>query len=68
VTTIPAGIRGFIAYTTARYDLLMAAGTIVTIPVLIMFFTMQKKFISGMTAGAVKVNPLFDGQIERYIN
>jgi len=54
VTTIPAGIRGFIAYTTARYDLLMAAGTIVTIPVLIMFFTMQKKFISGMTAGAVK--------------
>ncbi|NLU28002.1 carbohydrate ABC transporter permease [Acetivibrio thermocellus] len=54
VTTIPAGIRGFIAYTTARYDLLMAAGTIVTIPVLIMFFTMQKRFISGMTAGAVK--------------
>ncbi|WP_243467133.1 carbohydrate ABC transporter permease [Acetivibrio straminisolvens] len=54
VTTIPVGIRAFIAYTTARYDLLMAAGSIVTVPVLIMFFSMQKKFISGMTAGAVK--------------
>ncbi|HOM01246.1 MAG TPA: carbohydrate ABC transporter permease [Acetivibrio sp.] len=54
VTTIPVGIRAFVAFTTARYDLLMAAGSIVTVPVLIMFFTMQKKFISGMTAGAVK--------------
>ncbi|RXE59840.1 carbohydrate ABC transporter permease [Acetivibrio mesophilus] len=54
VLTIPVGIRAFIAYTTARYDLLMAAGSVVTVPVLIMFFTMQKKFISGMTAGAVK--------------
>lgn len=54
VLTIPVGIRSFIAYTTARYDLLMAAGSVVTIPVLIMFFSMQKKFISGMTAGAVK--------------
>ena len=32
----------------------MAAGSVVTVPVLIMFFSMQKKFISGMTAGAVK--------------
>lgn len=54
VLTVPVGIRAFIAYTTARYDLLLAAGSIVTVPVLIMFFSMQKKFISGMTAGAVK--------------
>jgi len=54
VFTIPVGIRAFIAHTLARYDLLMAAGSVVTIPVLIMFFSMQKKFISGMTAGAVK--------------
>lgn len=54
VMTIPVGIRAFIAFTTARYDLLLAAGSLVTVPVLIAFFTMQKKFISGMTAGAVK--------------
>ena len=54
VFTIPVGIRAFIAHTIARYDLLMAAGSVVTVPVLIMFFSMQKKFISGMTAGAVK--------------
>ncbi|GKU26438.1 carbohydrate ABC transporter permease [Clostridium folliculivorans] len=52
--TIPVGIRLYVGNYQNRYDLMMAASVVTTIPVLIMFFTLQKKFISGMTAGAVK--------------
>lgn len=54
VATIPVGIRLYVGNYQNRYDLLMAAGVVSTIPILILFFTLQKKFISGMTAGAVK--------------
>ncbi|MFW2489180.1 carbohydrate ABC transporter permease [Clostridium chromiireducens] len=52
--TIPVGIRLYVGNFQNRYDLMMAASVVTTIPVLIMFFALQKKFISGMTAGAVK--------------
>lgn len=54
VATIPVGIRLYVGNYQNRYDLLMAAGVVSTIPILIIFFTLQKKFISGITAGAVK--------------
>lgn len=54
VQTIPVGIRLFVGQYTNRYDLLMSAATVVTLPVIITFFLTQKYFISGMTAGAVK--------------
>ncbi|WP_398506915.1 carbohydrate ABC transporter permease [Thermoanaerobacterium thermosaccharolyticum] len=54
VQTIPVGIRLFVGQYQNRYDLLMAASTVVTIPIALMFFLLQKYFISGMTAGAVK--------------
>lgn len=54
VQTIPVGIRLFVGQYTNRYDLLMSAATVVTVPVIITFFMTQKYFISGMTAGAVK--------------
>lgn len=54
VQTIPVGIRLFVGQYTNRYDLLMSAATVVTLPVVITFFITQKYFISGMTAGAVK--------------
>lgn len=52
--TIPIGIRLYVGQFQNRYDLLMAAATVTTIPVLITFFATQKWFISGMTAGSVK--------------
>lgn len=52
--TIPVGIRLYVGNYQNRYDLMMAASVVTTIPVLIIFFALQKKFISGMTAGAVK--------------
>ncbi|MBC8059503.1 MAG: carbohydrate ABC transporter permease [Clostridiaceae bacterium] len=52
--TIPVGIRLYVGNYQNRYDLMMAASVVTTLPVLIMFFLLQKKFISGMTAGSVK--------------
>jgi multiple sugar transport system permease protein len=54
VATIPVGIRLYVGNFQNRYDLLMAAGCVTTLPVLIIFFTLQKQFIRGMTAGSVK--------------
>ncbi len=52
--TIPVGIRNFAGNYQNRYDLMMAAATIATIPVMILFFMMQKQIVSGLTSGAVK--------------
>jgi multiple sugar transport system permease protein len=52
--TIPVGIRLFVGNFQNRYDLMMAAATVSTIPVMILFFIMQKHIVSGLTAGAVK--------------
>lgn len=54
VATIPVGIRLYVGNYQNRYDLLMASGSVTTLPVLIIFFGLQKQFIRGMTAGAVK--------------
>lgn len=54
VATIPIGIRLYVGQFQNRYDLLMAAATVTTIPVLVTFFLTQRWFISGMTAGSVK--------------
>jgi len=52
--TIPVGIRNFAGNYQNRYDLMMAAATIATIPVMFLFFIMQKQIVSGLTSGAVK--------------
>ncbi|MDR1453248.1 MAG: carbohydrate ABC transporter permease [Candidatus Margulisbacteria bacterium] len=52
--TIPVGIRLFVGNFQNRYDLLMAASTVATIPVMVMFILLQKQIVSGLTSGAVK--------------
>ena len=52
--TIPVGIRTFIGNYQNRYDLMMAAATVSTLPVMTMFFLMQRRIVQGLTAGAVK--------------
>jgi multiple sugar transport system permease protein len=54
VQTIPVGIRLYVGQYQNRFDLLMAAAAVSTLPVLVTFFLTQKYFIRGMTAGAVK--------------
>jgi multiple sugar transport system permease protein len=52
--TIPVGIRLFVGNFQNRYDLMMAAATVSTLPVMLLFFLMQRHIVSGLTAGAVK--------------
>ncbi len=52
--TIPVGIRLFVGNFQNRFDLMMAAATVATIPVIILFFLLQKHIVKGLTAGAVK--------------
>jgi multiple sugar transport system permease protein len=54
VQTIPVGIRLFNGQFQHRYDLMMAAATVSTVPVLLAFFACQRFFIKGLAAGAVK--------------
>jgi multiple sugar transport system permease protein len=57
IKTIPAGIRTYIAGaagTRLRYDYMAAASVVVSLPIAIMFFLLQKQFIAGLTQGAVK--------------
>lgn len=52
--TIPVGIRNFVGNYQNRFDLMMAAASVATVPVLILFFMLQKYIVKGLTAGAVK--------------
>jgi multiple sugar transport system permease protein len=52
--TIPVGIRTFISNYQQRYDQLMAAGVLSTLPVMLAFFATQRWLVRGLTAGAVK--------------
>ncbi|MFA5876085.1 MAG: ABC transporter permease subunit [Candidatus Margulisiibacteriota bacterium] len=52
--TIPVGIRLFVGNYQNRFDLMMAAATVATLPVMILFFMLQKYIVKGLTAGAVK--------------
>lgn len=52
--TIPVGIRNFVGNYQNRFDLIMAAATVATVPVMVLFFLLQKHIVKGLTAGAVK--------------
>lgn len=52
--TLPVGIATFQGVHTTNWGLVFAASLIAIIPVLIMFISLQKYFVKGMVAGAVK--------------
>lgn len=52
--TIPSGLMVFRDALNTDYALLFAGLTISALPMIIVFIIMQKQFIRGMTAGAVK--------------
>ncbi|MBR5116534.1 MAG: carbohydrate ABC transporter permease [Lachnospiraceae bacterium] len=52
--TLQIGIRMFISQYSAEYGLIMAASVLSLIPVLIVFMSLQKYFVAGITTGAVK--------------
>nr|WP_077247902.1 carbohydrate ABC transporter permease [Bacillus sp. FJAT-27225] len=52
--TLPVGLSLFTDETGTAWHHLMSATTLATIPLLLIFFFAQKKFIEGMTAGSIK--------------
>ncbi|OQP86567.1 ABC transporter permease [Rhizobium rhizosphaerae] len=52
--TIPLGLVAFFQQYGSMWNLYFAALTITTLPVIVVFVLMQRQFIAGLTAGAVK--------------
>ncbi len=52
--TLSIGLYAFRERWVIRYDLMMAAATIVTLPILILFFFAQRTFIEGITLTGIK--------------
>jgi multiple sugar transport system permease protein len=52
--TLTVGLANFISSTEINWGVIMALGTATTIPIVIMFSTIQKYFVEGLTAGSVK--------------
>lgn len=54
VRTVTVALQLFIGEFTIQWGLLTAGGTVVAIPVTILFLIVQRRLVSGLTAGAVK--------------
>jgi ABC-type glycerol-3-phosphate transport system permease component len=54
VITLPPGIKFLMSQSDLSWDMISAAGTLVSIPILIFCLAAQKYFIGGLTLGAVK--------------
>ncbi|MBN8994880.1 MAG: carbohydrate ABC transporter permease [Rhizobiales bacterium] len=52
--TLPVGMNDYIGQYGIRYGELMASSVMVSLPVIVIFFFLQRQFVSGLTAGAVK--------------
>ena len=52
--TLPIGIAEFTTEFNTDWGAVMAASLIMTLPIAILFFAMQRLFIGGLTAGALK--------------
>jgi len=52
--TLPLGLYEFQQEFMTSWNLVMAAGVVISIPVLIFFIFLQRYFVSGFTSGAVK--------------
>ena len=52
--TLPVGLNDFIGQYGIRYGELMASSVMVSLPVMAIFFFLQRYFVAGVTAGAVK--------------
>lgn len=54
VKTLPIGIAEFSTEFNTDWGAVMAASVVMTVPIALLFFTMQRLFVSGLTAGATK--------------
>ncbi len=54
VKTLPIGIAEFSTEFNTDWGAVMAASVVMTIPIALLFFSMQRYFVSGLMSGAVK--------------
>ena len=54
IMTISIGLRLFQETYTGEWSLMMAASTLATLPIIIVFFTFQKQFIEGIVMTGMK--------------
>lgn len=54
VKTLPIGIAEFTTEFNTDWGAVMAASLLMTLPIAILFFAMQRMFVGGLTAGAMK--------------
>jgi len=52
--TLPIGLASFSGRYLSRFDLQMAASTIAILPMIVMFFVLQRRFIQGVTLTGLK--------------
>jgi multiple sugar transport system permease protein/raffinose/stachyose/melibiose transport system permease protein len=52
--TLPVGMNDYIGQYGIRYGELMASAVMISLPVIVVFFFLQRHFVAGLTAGAVK--------------
>ncbi len=52
--TLPVGINDFIGQYGIRYCELMSSSVVISTPVIVIFFFLQRHFVAGLTAGSVK--------------
>lgn len=52
--TVGVGLRTFFTQNTADWGPIMAASTLIALPVVIFFVIVQRQLVTGLTAGAVK--------------
>jgi multiple sugar transport system permease protein len=52
--TLSMGLQRFVSQHGAEWSMLMAASTIMTVPIIILFFLAQRTFIQGITMTGIK--------------
>lgn len=52
--TVSVGMSDFIGQYGIRYGELMASSVMVSLPIIVVFFFLQRQFVAGLTAGATK--------------
>jgi ABC-type glycerol-3-phosphate transport system permease component len=52
--TLPIALAQMVGLYQQQYGMLMAGTLVAVLPVIVLFLLLQKEFVAGLTAGAVK--------------